>query len=127
MTAERLVAKMQLQEELDWRQKREERKRQLAQPKPVNKAEANISTIVQLRKKTAAIDYELETQRTLAAESKRHQEASVALYLANLTPQERAERDEDTRRMQLYAAQYCKEAGPDWRQQAQEVFAKKRL
>jgi hypothetical protein len=42
----------------------------------------------------------MKTAKLLATATKNHQEASVACYLANLSPAEKAQRDEDMRRMQ---------------------------
>jgi|HubBroStandDraft_6_1064221.scaffolds.fasta_scaffold3337515_1 hypothetical protein len=90
MTAERLVAKLELQAEREWLHKQQERKRKARQPKPVSRAEANINKIVQLDKKTFDSHYELATQRMLAVATKENQDASLSLYLANLTPAQRA-------------------------------------
>jgi hypothetical protein len=127
MKAEALVKKMHLREEREWLRMEQERRRKAKQPKPVSRAQANIARVVELRKKTAAIDYELETQRTLAAESKRHQDASVALYLANLTPAQRAERDEDTRRMAFHYSGLIPELSPSWREEAAAAFKNRKL
>lgn len=121
MNLESLLDKLELEAE-------KTRKRPTVQvPKPASRTDANNAKIRQLRKRTDAMRVELESNKQLAAATKSHQDASVALYLANLTPVEKAERDEDARRMAVYASQFCREASQDWRQQAQEEFAKKRL
>jgi hypothetical protein len=127
MTAERLIAKMQLQEERDWRQKREEWKRQLAQPKLVSKAQDNINKAVSLRKRTYEINCELATQEMLATEEKRYQAANLALHRRNMTNSEKLEQDELTYSMGVYYSAICPEISPSWREDATAAFKNRKL
>jgi len=104
-----------------------DRKREFMQPKPVGRAVANNTKIRQLRQRTNEMRYELESSRQLEAEVKRNQEAAVALYRSNMTPAQKQEHDEDTRRMAVYASQLCREASPDWRADAAKAMAEKKL
>jgi hypothetical protein len=66
------------------------------QPKPqLSKANHNMSKIADLRWKTHKMNYEMETDKMLVAETKKHRDASAAFYFANLTPAEKREHDED--------------------------------
>jgi hypothetical protein len=95
--------------------------------KPINKADQNMNEISALRQKTSQINFELETGKQLAAEKKQYQEASVAMYLANLSPAEKRERDKDMRRIVEHCSAICPEASPSWREQARAAFRNKRL
>jgi hypothetical protein len=86
-----------------------------------------MSSIAELREKTSKINFELETGKQLAAETKKYQEATVALYLANLTPEEKREHGEDMRRIAEQYSVIYPEASPDWREQATAEFQNKRL
>jgi hypothetical protein len=96
---------------------------QVKQPeKPVTKANQNWRKIEDLRQKTSQIHYEIKTDKLLADEVKKYKEASVALYLANLTPAEKAEHEADMRRMAHYYSGICKEASYSWREDAAAEF-----
>jgi hypothetical protein len=95
--------------------------------KPVNKADQNIKKIADLQGKTQRMNYEVKTAKLLATATKDHQQASVACYLANLSPSEKAQRDEDMRRMGHYYSRVCQEASPNWREDARAEFRNKRL
>ena len=128
MKTETLVAELEFQREMELDRKEKEWKRKLLAPKPpVSRIDANISRIIQLQDQTNKMRDELAAQQLLAVESRRNQNASMDLYLANLTHAEQEERDEDTRRMQLYASQFCREAGPDWREDATAAFKNRKL
>lgn len=129
MKAQALVEKMQLQEERDWLHKQQQdRKRKAMQPKkPQSRAAANIAKVTQLRHQTAKMRFELESNKQLAAATKSHQDASVALYLANLTPAQQAERDEDTRRMAVYYSSLCPELSFAWREEAAATFRNRKV
>jgi hypothetical protein len=90
--------------------------------KPVSKVQQNWQKISALRQKTSQINYEMKTGKLLAEETRKYQEASVALYLANLTPEQRREHDEDMRRMGHYYSEMCPEASPDWRKDSTAAF-----
>lgn len=127
MTADRLIAKMQLQEERDWKRKREEWKRGLAQPKPVSKAQDNINKAVSLRKRTYELNRELATQEMLATEEKRYQDANLALHRRNMTNSEKLEQDELTYSMGVYYSAICAEISPSWRENATAAFRNRKL
>ena len=95
--------------------------------KPMNKAHQNLSKIAALREKTSQINFEMETGKLLATERKKHQGAAVAFYLANLTPEEKRENDEDMRRIAEHYSAICPEASPAWREDATAEFRNKRL
>jgi hypothetical protein len=94
---------------------------------PISKTDQNMSSIAGLREKTSQINFEMETGKLLAVETKKYQEASLALYLSNLTPEQKREHDEDMRRMQEHYSGICEEVSPDWREQATAAFRNKRL
>jgi hypothetical protein len=127
MKAERLVAKLELQAEREWLHKEQERRRTARQQKPLTRAEANINKIVQLEKKTFDCHYELATQRMLAVATKQNQDASVALYLANMTPAEKAENENDLRRMAFHYSSLCPELSPSWQEEAAAAFRNRKL
>jgi hypothetical protein len=95
--------------------------------KHISKANQNMNRIAALRQKTSQINSEMKTDQLLAAETKKHQEASVAFYLANLTPEEKREHGEDMRRIAEHYSAIGPEASPDWREQERADFQNKRL
>jgi hypothetical protein len=101
---------------------------QAKQPKkPISTTDQNMNRIADLREKTQKINFEMETRKLLAAEKKKYQEASVALYLANLSSEQKREHDEDMQRIAHYYSGVCKEASPSWREDATAEFRNKRL
>ena len=95
--------------------------------KPITKAEANIKKISELRQKTDAARFELETNKQLAEQTKLYEDARLALYRSNLTPAQKWEQEQDAYRMGMWASQYCAEASPNWREEAQAAFNAKNL
>jgi hypothetical protein len=94
---------------------------------PISKADQNMSSIAELREKTSQINFELKTGKQLAGEKKKYREASVALYLAKMSPEEKRERDEDMRRIaEHYSARYP-DASSTWREDSAEAFRSKKL
>ena len=104
-----------------------EDRRQVMQSKPLSKTEANISTAAQLRRKTLDMQRELESNRQLAAETKRHQEAALALYRSNSTPAGKKRDDEDMQRIAVHYSSLCAEASPTWREEASIAFRNRKL
>jgi hypothetical protein len=94
---------------------------------PMSKADQNMNKVSALRQKTYQINFEMETCKLLAAETKEHKQASVALYLANLSPVEKREHDEDMNRIAHYYSGICPEASSSWREEARAEFRNKRL
>jgi hypothetical protein len=90
--------------------------------KPISKVDQKMSKIADLRQKTCHINYEMDTDRVLAAETKKHKEASLALYLANLTPDQKREHDQDMRRIAKHYSAICPEASHSWREDAKAEF-----
>ena len=90
--------------------------------KPISKSDQNMSKIADLREKTYEINFEMKTDKLLATETKKHQEASVASYLANLSPAERREHDEDMRRIAEHYSALCPEVSNSWREDATAAF-----
>jgi len=86
-----------------------------------------LSKVSALRQKTSQINFEMETDKLLAAETKKHKKAAVARYLANLTPEQKREHDEDIRRMGHYYSGICKEAATSWREDATVAFRNRSL
>ena len=72
-----------------------------AKKKLISKADSKTSKIADLRQKTSQINYEMETDKVLAW-TMRYQEASLARYLAKLTPEQQREREEDMTRIAQY-------------------------
>jgi hypothetical protein len=115
---------------LEWEQL-DQRDRQLAaenmemaqlQSSPEVRAARNRKKLSDLRHCTAALQDELKLKRELEAQRKRHAKAAVALKEANLTTEERRERDADTQRFQMLFSRICPESHPDWRQRADDEF-----
>jgi hypothetical protein len=94
---------------------------------PISKTDQNMSSIAELREKTSKMNFEMKTDKQLATEKKNYQDASVACYLANLTPEQKRERDEDMRRMAHYYSGICKEVSNSWREDGTAAFRSKRL
>jgi hypothetical protein len=96
-------------------------------PKPKSRAEVKRNKLFELRRRNNEIRCELETDRQLELETKRHEEANLALYLSNRTPEQKRQQEEDTERMALWASGICKGAALSWRMDAQAEFNRKKL
>jgi hypothetical protein len=130
MKAEQLHAKIMLEAEHDWKKQWKKERQELVQRRavrPPTKSEQDRKKLSQLRIETATIERELDLRKEVEVESKRNREARMKLYEADLTAEEKRERDEDIHRMQVYASLFCKEASPDWREQATAEFRSKKL
>jgi hypothetical protein len=93
------------------------------QPKrTMSKADQNIKKIADLQGKTQRMNYELKTAELLATATKNHKDASVAFYLANLSPEQKREHEDDMRRIAEHYSAICPEASPDWRKDATAAF-----
>lgn len=134
LQAERLVAKLQLEEEMEWNRKEEMRKAANPTVTLDLKVDQALSMMKHLREKTADIHVELEMRRRLKAEQERYQQAAAELREANLTAEERQLRAEGIRRGQILFSRIVAENHPDWRSQEnsnaefyrrQSVLAKK--
>jgi hypothetical protein len=119
MRVERLLAKMQLQAEEADRQQRQQRRYEAAYPtlKPEVQEEQKLDRLCNLRKQTADINFTLELDRQLEAESKRNLVATMKLRESRLTAEERKARDTETRRGQILLSRVVLENHPDWKQQ----------
>lgn len=101
--------------------------RSRAPKKPMSKTDQSMSKIANLREKTSKINLEIETDKLLAAETKKHKNASVASYLADLSPEQKREHDQNMRRIaEHYSARYP-DVAASWREDATAVFRNKRL
>src|ERR1700719_1829041 len=104
MRAENLVRKLQLQAEAvserAWRQSLYESEHPTASCEAVEKQQ-KLDRLANLRKKTKEIQFQLELDRQLKIESQRNVEATMKLRESRLTPAERKEREEETRRGQI--------------------------
>jgi hypothetical protein len=96
-------------------------------PKAVTKTQQNRNKIAKLRNETNNIHHELRTNEVLAAETRRHQEAAVALYQSQLTPHQRRERTEGMRKMGIAFSSVCKEVHPNWREHVSTEFRNRRV
>ena len=92
-----------------------------------SKTQLNLSKIAKLRSRTADINDELATNKQLEQATKLNQQARAALYLANLTPEQKREHDEDVQRMAQHYSAICPEASPMWREDATAAFRNRRL
>jgi hypothetical protein len=92
--------------------------------KPIGKAHQNIRRVADLRSKTQEMNYEMECQKLLATATNEHKKASLAFHRANRTPEEKAEHEADMRRIAYCYSGICKEASPDWREEATAAFGK---
>jgi hypothetical protein len=96
-------------------------------PKAKSRAEVKRSKLCELRKKNDAMRCELDINRELEQEAKRNEEARLALYRSNMTPEQKLEREENNRIMATWASGICAEAALTWRQDAQAAFDSKKL
>jgi hypothetical protein len=60
------------------------------------------------------MNYETETAELLAAETKKHRDASVAFYLANLTPEQKREHDQEMQRIAQHYSDRYPYISPSW-------------
>jgi hypothetical protein len=127
--AEKLVAKLELQEEREWEKRCEQKKQEALHPKITDEAknEQKISMLCQLRKRTADIHYQLELDRQLTLEKDRLLQASMKLREANLTSLEGKARSEEIRRGQILFSKVIPGLSPNWREEATLAFKNKRL
>jgi hypothetical protein len=75
-----------------------------------------------LQAHTNAMKNELAIKRQLEAEYNRSAELTLELKEANMTLDERQERDAEIQRMQTLFSRVCSEASPSWRQDADLAF-----
>jgi hypothetical protein len=101
--------------------------REAMKAKPKSRAQIKRNKLFELRRRNNEIRYELDIDRKLALETKRNEEAALALYRSNMTPEQKRQRDEDTRIMSLWAAGICKEASYTWWEDARLEFNQKKL
>lgn len=129
MTAERLVAKLEHQQEMEWQIQEYERKRQAANPVVTldHKVDAAISMIRLLQRKKQDIYAELGMRQRLQLEHASCMRAVMELREANLTAAERRERDEETDRGRRLYSRIIPELSPSWREEAASAFKNKKL
>jgi|ERR1700688_1789262 hypothetical protein len=129
MRTESLLRKLQLQEqaaaELAWRKRKYEASHPAVTAEVVE--EQKLDRLVNLRKKTAEIQFQLELDRQLETESKKNLEATMKLRESRLTPAERKAREAETLRGQILFSKLIPELSPTWRQQASESFRNRKL
>jgi hypothetical protein len=117
-------------EEREWKKLSliaKEKRAALSKVKQPSQEEQRISEIRKLKSDTYAKQKELATRRQLDKEMLFNREASLALYRQSISPTEKREHDAHTERMSLWAAGVCKEASPNWREDAQAEFNRKKL
>lgn len=76
----------------------------------------------QLQNQTATLKAELKVREQLEAEYQRHAELSLQLKEANMSANEREQRDNEVMRMRTVFSRVCPEAASDWREQANLEF-----
>jgi hypothetical protein len=96
-------------------------------PKPKSRAEVKRSKLFELRRRNNELRCELDLNRQLELEAKRHEEVALLLYLDNITQPQKRQQEEDTARMATWASGICKEAALTWREDAQAAFNAKKL
>ncbi len=129
LQAERLVAKLQLEQEMQWQRKEQERKHRAANPTVTldHKVDQAVSMMRHLRKKTSDIHVELEMRRRLKAEQERYQEAAAELREANLTAEERGCEPKNVARPNPVLPNLTGADRPSWREEATLAFKNKKL
>jgi len=95
--------------------------------KPKSRAEVKRQKLFELRRRNNQIRCELDIDRQLELEAKRHQEAALAIYRSNMTAEQKREQEENNRVMATWAKSICREASLSWRQEAQAEFNAKKL
>lgn len=128
--AERLYEKMMLEadraDEAKYAKQTEEIVRRNVK-KPETKAVQYRKQIGQLRSRTLQLENELKLQREVEVEAERQTRATMALSEANLTAAERKARDAETLRFQrLLGKHVSAEYSPEWREEANLYFNRKR-
>lgn len=89
---------------------------------PEARLEQSRKELRRLEAHTATMKSELKLQQQLKAEYQRHAEISLQLKEANLTLDERQQRDTEIQRQQLVFSRVCSEASPNWRTEATAAF-----
>jgi hypothetical protein len=130
MRMQRLLSRLEFEAdqkaEKQWKLDRLDLVRRRAE-KPPTVTQSCRQKIINLRVKTETIYEELYQRKLLELEQQEHIKASRALIEANLTPAERAARDEEVREFQIRYSKLVPEAHPDWRQHASESFRSRKL
>jgi hypothetical protein len=88
----------------------------------LTKLEQKSAKLMEMRRKTAAAEHELNLNQKLKLETKRLQKVRLELYKENLTATDRMELETDAANMADWASQYCKEAASNWREDARATF-----
>jgi hypothetical protein len=129
MSALSLLSKLEEEAQIEREERCEKRLQAYVhfKPRPKSRAEVKRNKLFELRRRNNQIRCELDTDRQLVLETKRHEEASLQLYRSNRTPAQKPQQEEDTQRMATWASSICAEASLSWRQDAQEKFNAKKL
>jgi hypothetical protein len=127
MLIEGLTEEAQIEREVRWEKRLAAHVADKYKPRPKSRAEVKRTKLFELRKKTNEIRCELDLNNELEKEAKRTEEVNLALYRSDMTPEQKRQREEDTRIMSLWAGTICKEASADGREQARLEFSQKKL
>jgi hypothetical protein len=95
--------------------------------KPPTVTQSCRQKVINLRAKTETIYKELYQRKLPQLAQEEHIKAKRALIEANLTPAERAARDEEVREFQVRYSRLVPEAHPLWREHATAEFRSKKL
>jgi hypothetical protein len=130
MRAERLVEKLQLEADLEFKRKWTTDRQKIVERsvrKPETKSQQCRKQLSQLRANTAEIERELDLRKEVESESRRNLEARMKLLEANRSPEEKKAQAEEIRRGQILFSRIVPENHPDWRAQATAEFLAKKL
>jgi hypothetical protein len=129
MRTENLLRKLQLQAQAADELACRKRKYEAAHPTVTAEMieDQKIRQISNLRKNTAEVRFQLELDRQLETESKKHLEATIRLRESRLTPAERKARAEEARRGRKLYSRIIPEVSEDWRDDATAAFKNKKL
>jgi hypothetical protein len=126
---ETLLDKVEFQAEMQREKQLEQRQDAYVQykSKPKSAAERKRDKLFELRRRNNEIHCEMETDRQLALEAKRNEEANLALYRSRMTPEQKRQQEENTAKMATWASGIYKEALLSWREDAQAECNRKKL
>jgi hypothetical protein len=117
-----LLERLEQQAEFKADQERSLAARRLRIKAPLTNLQQKSAKLLEMRRKAAEGERELQLNGQLAAEASRLQRARVELYKENLTAADRMELETNTANMADWASQYCKEAASNWREEVRAAF-----
>ena len=124
MTMMNLIMRMKADADKAWQREVEEERLLAIQRKsaPKERLQQKNRELRRLESQTATLKAELRVREQLKTAYQRHAELSLQLKEANMTLDERQERDAEIDRMQILFSRVCPEASPSWRQEANLAF-----